>query len=490
MFLFSPGSARSHCYNPLDFVRSQPGERATDLQKIAEFLVPRASSGTPMWQNEAKALFVGLLSYVLESELYRGRRRIGEVLALLRTQEDTAIVLSRVLDREPYLPRLARDSLSAFINKAEGSAPASVPIQPELGLEDLGKSADRRRNERERFRSEAAAAQADLDLHRRPAHGTGGCAAPAEPTRPTSRRRHDASGAGPRRAAPSSLPPRRVPGTGPQDPGADRGDHAGGRRLRDEARHRGAGPGAELDHLYEESGRNVLLANAAHQLVLAANDHATATFVSEALGRRTIRYMTTSRQQQSWDGLPRVTRQEHVKERSLMMPEEVRRMDPNRFVLLTETDRPVFGTKLRHFETAPFKEQVETARQAVPDIPELVLATEIPPPPTLPGAVSDPGSPNAEMRERREDTASRSGTSSLVAKPATGETTSDARLPAAGDQGQPGTSDRQRSPRFRGRTRPSICLRPPSTKSSAARARPSWPTKPRQRRCCATTSRT
>ena len=81
VFLFSPGSARSHRYNPLDFVRTQPGERATDLQKIAEFLVPRASSGTPMWQNEAKALFVGLLSYVLESELYRGRRRIGEVLA-------------------------------------------------------------------------------------------------------------------------------------------------------------------------------------------------------------------------------------------------------------------------------------------------------------------------------------------------------------------------------------------------------------------------
>ena len=41
---------------------------------------------------------------------------------------------------------------------------------------------------------------------------------------------------------------------------------------------------AQLDHLYEESGRNVLLANAAHQLVLAANDHATATFVSRRSG--------------------------------------------------------------------------------------------------------------------------------------------------------------------------------------------------------------
>ena len=34
-------------------------------------------------------------------------------------------------------------------------------------------------------------------------------------------------------------------------------------------------------------------------------------------------------------------------------------MDPNRFVLLTEHGSARFGTKLRHFETAPFKEQVE-----------------------------------------------------------------------------------------------------------------------------------
>ena len=50
---------------------------------------------------------------------------------------------------------------------------------------------------------------------------------------------------------------------------------------------------AQLDHLYEESGRNVLLANAAHQLVLAANDHATATFVSR--GARDVGRSATRR---------------------------------------------------------------------------------------------------------------------------------------------------------------------------------------------------
>ena len=157
VFLFSPGSPRSHRYNPLDFVRSQPGERATDLQKISEFLVPRGTSGTPMWQNEAKALLVGLLSYVLESEHYRGRRRIGEVLRLLRTQEDTAIVLNRVLEREPYLPRLARNSLAAFINKAEKER-SGVRSELTSALKIWANPPDRRRYSRQRLRFAAAPA--------------------------------------------------------------------------------------------------------------------------------------------------------------------------------------------------------------------------------------------------------------------------------------------------------------------------------------------
>ena len=121
-----------------------------------------------MWQNEAKALLVGLLSYVLESELYRGRRRIGEVLRLLRTQEDTAIVLNRVLEREPYLPRLARDSLAAFINKAEKersgvrselTSALKIWANPLIDAATSGSDFDLRQLRQE----------AHLDLYRRPA---------------------------------------------------------------------------------------------------------------------------------------------------------------------------------------------------------------------------------------------------------------------------------------------------------------------------------
>ncbi len=40
VFLFAPGSARTHRYNPLDFIRPDRGDRTTDIQNIAAILVP------------------------------------------------------------------------------------------------------------------------------------------------------------------------------------------------------------------------------------------------------------------------------------------------------------------------------------------------------------------------------------------------------------------------------------------------------------------
>ena len=326
-----------------------------------------------MWQNEAKALLVGLLSYVLESELYRGRRSIGEVLRLLRTQEDTAIVLNRVLEREPYLPRLARDSLAAFINKAEKersgvrselTSALKIWANPLIDAATSGSDFDLRQLRRKPTSIYIGVQLTELAV-----------------MRPLLSLLVQQAADAMTRSEPGRDEPHKVlflldefPALGRMEPIVETMPVVAGYGMKLAIVVQGL---AQLDHLYEESGRNVLLANAAHQLVLAANDHATATFVSEALGRRTIRYKTKSRQHQHWGGLPRVSRQEHVKERSLMMPEEVRRMDPNRFVLLTENERPIFGTKLRHFETAPFKAQAESARQAVPDIPELALTADL-----------------------------------------------------------------------------------------------------------------
>ena len=42
VFLFAPGSDRTHRYNPLDFIRPDRGDRTTDIQNIAAILVPES----------------------------------------------------------------------------------------------------------------------------------------------------------------------------------------------------------------------------------------------------------------------------------------------------------------------------------------------------------------------------------------------------------------------------------------------------------------
>ncbi|MGZ2476637.1 type IV secretory pathway TraG/TraD family ATPase VirD4 [Sinorhizobium medicae] len=77
--------------------------------------------------------------------------------------------------------------------------------------------------------------------------------------------------------------------------------------------------------IYGETSRHSLLGNCGYQLVLGANDQATAEYAFRALGKRTIRYQSESRTIELM-GLPRRTKVEQIRERDLMMPQEVRQM--------------------------------------------------------------------------------------------------------------------------------------------------------------------
>jgi len=68
VFLFSPGSERTHRYNPLDFIRPDRGDRTTDIQNIASILIPEsADSENAIWQATAQQIMAGAISYINES---------------------------------------------------------------------------------------------------------------------------------------------------------------------------------------------------------------------------------------------------------------------------------------------------------------------------------------------------------------------------------------------------------------------------------------
>ena len=80
-----------------------------------------------------------------------------------------------------------------------------------------------------------------------------------------------------------------------------------------------------LDEIYGETSRHSLMGNCGYQLVFGANDQVTAETVSKGLGKRTVRYKTESRTIELM-GLHRRTKVEQLRERDLMMPQEVRQM--------------------------------------------------------------------------------------------------------------------------------------------------------------------
>ena len=103
----------SHCYNPLDWVSSKPGQMVDDVQKIANLLMPEQD----FWVNEARSLFLGVALYLLAVP---GKvKSFGEVVRTMRT-DDVVYNLAVVLDTMGKdIHPVAYMNIAAFLQKAE-----------------------------------------------------------------------------------------------------------------------------------------------------------------------------------------------------------------------------------------------------------------------------------------------------------------------------------------------------------------------------------
>ena len=118
VFLFSPGSAESHCWNPLDLVSPWP-ERATDVANIARGLIPTPATGDAYWAETARGLFAGLLGYVLDSDAMQGQRMIKSALKMMSRGRSLAAVMADILVAEPDLDEFVTDKFRQHIGREE-----------------------------------------------------------------------------------------------------------------------------------------------------------------------------------------------------------------------------------------------------------------------------------------------------------------------------------------------------------------------------------
>ncbi|MBB3917219.1 type IV secretory system conjugative DNA transfer family protein [Rhizobium fabae] len=374
VYLFSPGSAKTHRWNPLDFVRTDRGSRTLDLQNIASILIPETSgSENAVWQGIAQQVIAGVISYVLESPQYKNRRDLGEVNSFFNAGVDLQVLMKLIKEKEPDLSRFTSESFNAYIALNERAARSA--------LLDIQKALAPFRNER----VIAATNVTDIDLaslQRRPVTIY---LAPnitdmtilrplltlfVQQTMDLLTREHNEN------ALPVYFLLDEFRQLKKMDEIMNKLPYVAGYNIKMAFVIQDL---KNLDEIYGETARHSLLGNCGLQLILGANDQATADYASRALGKRTIRYQSESRTLELM-GLPRRTRVEQIRERDLMMPQEIRQMPEDRFILLVEGQRPIFQTKLRYHLSEPFKSAAKYAAEHPVDVPETEFVVTLPVP--------------------------------------------------------------------------------------------------------------
>jgi type IV secretion system protein VirD4 len=389
VFLFSPGAAKTHRWNPMDFVRQDRGNRTIDIQNMASILIPETiGSENAVWQGTAQQVIAGVISYVLESSHYRNRRNLGEVNSLFNAGVDLQVLMKLIKEKEPDLSRFTTDSFNAYISLNERAARSA--------LLDIQKAMQPFRNER----VIAATSVTDIDLA-------------------SMRRRPVSIYLAPNISDVTILRPLLTLFvqqsmdllTRDFDPQALPAyfllDEFRQLKRMDEIMNKlpyVAGYNIKmafiiqdlksLDEIYGETSRHSLLGNCGLQLILGANDQATAEYASRALGKKTIRYTSESRTLELM-GLPRRTKVEQIRERDLMMPQEVRQLPEDRMVLLVEGQRAIFGQKLRFHELAAFKDAAQFAAENPPAVAEADFVTLL----QVPAVVDGYGGGSTPARE-------------------------------------------------------------------------------------------
>jgi type IV secretion system protein VirD4 len=115
VFVWEPANPDgvTHCYNPIDWVSSKPGQMVDDVQKISNLIMPEKD----FWNNEARSLFLGVVLYLIADP--NKIKSFGEVVRTMRS-DDVVYNLATVLDTlGKVIHPVAYMNIAAFLQKAD-----------------------------------------------------------------------------------------------------------------------------------------------------------------------------------------------------------------------------------------------------------------------------------------------------------------------------------------------------------------------------------
>jgi type IV secretion system protein VirD4 len=368
VFVFAPGSASSHRYNPLDYVRPGP-EMATDCANIASFLVTTGSVENE-WTLAARKTVAALLGYVMTSIHFEKARHIRSAVRVISTGHDIADVLKTIVatENDGSVPSWVLNAFNQFVaipDRTRGSvmfnvnnafAPWDSPLicavteTSDFDIRDL---------RRKRVSIFIGSPLADLESYR-------------PLIRILFQQIHDVL----MRNLPGADEPHQVLllldefyALGRMSSLASKIAVSAGYGFRMAIVLQNI---SQLDETYSKAMRETLVAGAALKLFVAINDNETAKYVSDALGTFTATHTTKmvgAGHSQSRVSLGHMAA-------PLRRPQELTRMPKDTSILLVANARPFEIGKLYFFRDRRMRRLMEKAGAARVDPPGLRRWTE------------------------------------------------------------------------------------------------------------------
>ena len=350
VFLWNPASPDgiSHCYNPMDWISSKPGQMVDDVQKISNFLLPEQE----FWQNEARSLLVGIMLYLIADD--SRPTTLGEVLRVMRS-DDVVYNLAVILDTMgKKIHPVSYMNIASYLQKPDkerGSVTSTANSSLELWANPL---------------IDTTTATSDFNLHKfkKTPHTLYVGLTPDNITR-----LKPLMGIFYQQAAAfftAKLPAKNektgimmlmdeFPTLGKMEQFQAGIAYFRGYRVRlfliiqDTE---------QLKGIYEESGMNSFLSNSTYRITFAANNMETANLISQLLGNKTVEQISHNKPR--FLDLNPASRSLHVSktQRALLLPQEVIQLPRDDQILLIESQPPIKSSKIKYYEEKIFKRRL------------------------------------------------------------------------------------------------------------------------------------
>jgi type IV secretion system protein VirD4 len=361
VFLWNPADPDgiSHCYNPMDWISSKPGQMVDDVQKICNFLLPKQE----FWSNEARALLTGIMLYLVADD--NKPSTLGEVVRTLRN-DDVVYNLAVILDTMgKKIHPVSYMNIASYLQKPDkerGSVTSTANSSLELWSNPL---------------VDTTTASSDFNLHefKITPHTCYVGLTPDNITRlkPLMNMFYQQAAAfftakmpQPHEKYGILMMMDEFPTLGKMEQFQAGIAYFRGYKVRlfliiqDTE---------QLKGIYEESGMNSFLSNATYRITFAANNIQTANLISQLLGNKTASQISYNKPK--YLDLNPGARSLHLSEvqRALLLPQEVMQMPVDEQIILIEAQPAIRSKKIFYY-----KEKFFTSRL----LPKIDVPTQDP----------------------------------------------------------------------------------------------------------------